>query len=403
MNAYQAAKPIMIFCLAVVLIGCGGEDLKRVLNDPPKEIFDFKILTGLKPETPVRIECRTLPCEISVTAYPNDQAPSDNGVTLDYARTGWGGDEEEAAREAQQNILVNMQLTAAGVEINVDSGPDGYNPRDAVILHARVPQHTPLVIRNDKGDIRVAGNLDFIDCETESGNIETRGAIGPEVLKTKHGDINVDELNNHLNKPRPFSNQASTNDFTLNLISDGGNISLYAVGVTVNASTKKGNIRFIGSLEGQKNVFKTTEKGNVIIVLPDTNTYTFHAKGGAQISTEFQGETLICGELPQDTPLKLESKVVTSTLGHVTIGPALFPTRDNVAIDMMPNNYYFIQTNRDRISKVAPEAATRKQQLGALWTQECEQQVKKDVRGQAQFNVETGSSGSIFVRLTHQN
>lgn len=377
----------MIFCLAVVLIGCDGDGPTRALGDPPKEIFDATTIKGVNSGQLVTL-VNELPGEIQVVAYPDDPNTPDNEITMDYARTGWGEKtEDQAADEAEQHIVVTMQNELSGIEIRVKS--QNANPNDTVVLHVRVPPRTPLKITNTRGNSVVIGEFNYVEAQmTQAGNIEVRGAVGKLSLKTPAGNISVDEMG-----------QPSDQSGSLDLETGKGNISMYAVGVNVKATASNGDIQFVGSLmANQPNYFETKGKGNITLALPDDVSYTFDATGGDKVVNDFVPSSIVCGEAPPTATLDYHAEPIPGQIGHVNITYQSTTTHHISGTMMAQNHYYLFHLTDGKVAKYLPASSPPLQAGGALWTPECGK-IDTGAVSPVKFQAWAAPSGSISIRL----
>lgn len=389
---------LLCVSLSLALVGCGGDTLKRGSVDPPKEIFDAQMVSGLPLGTEVDIKSQIANLvEVDVLVYPDDPAIAGNEVAVDYARTGWadGPDietaQEDASVEADENIQVALQSEHNIVRINIKSGLATPNPKDTVILHVRVPPRSRLTVDLNTGNVRTWGDLSDVEIHTKNGDVEVRGATGSLRLKTDRGDIGVDDL-----RYQPEEKGI------LELTSGQGDIEIYAVNVNTVARTSKGNILFVGSLaEGADHRFETTEGGNIILALPSDLPYTFKALGGKQVINDFTSGTLVCG-VPASNKVDFHWQETPSTIGHTTVGQ-LITTTDWVSGTLFQGNYFLFRTNRTAVAKFIPKSDTAKQQGGALWTPECDEPARKNERANIRFTAQTGKNGIIEVRLIRKH
>jgi hypothetical protein len=390
MSAHRVTKLIIIYCLALALIGCDGDGLKRALGDPPKEIFDVKTIERVDSGRLVSI-VNDLPGEIQIIAYPDDPNTPGNEVTLDYARTGWDDkSEEEAAAEAEQNIAVTMQNEASGIEIHVKKSQNT-NVSDHVALHVRVPPLTPLKIINTSGATVIMGEFNYIESETkQTGNIEVHGAIGKLSLKTANGNIVVDELSQLPGQPG-----------SLDLETGHGDISMYAVGVSVKATANNGYVRFVGSLAaGRPSSFETKGSGNITLALPDDVSYTFDAIGGSKVVNDFASAMIVCGKAPPTGAFDFHSEGIPAQVGHIDVSYQTTVTHHLSGTLMVgPNNpYYLFSLSGGKVAKYIPETASPRQAGGALWTPECDK-IDQGAQGQVSFQARAAPTGNIAIRL----
>lgn len=384
--------------LSLALIGCGSDAPKQGLVDPPKEIFDAQMLTGLAPGARLEIDSQIQNnVEVEVVVYPDDPAIPGNEVAVDYARTGWADGpnvdtaKEDASLEAENNLQVTLQAEHNTVKIHLKPGRAVPHVKDTVVLHVRVPPRTQLVVTLQSGNVQVAGDLTDVEVFTGNGNIEVRGATGSLTLKTHHGGIQVDDLRYQAEERGALELEAAE-----------GSIQIFAVNVRVSAQTTKGNIRFIGSLaEGPNNSFTTTDGGNIMLALPDDLPYTFKAVGGKQVLNDFTAGTLVCGDLESGVSNFHEEKT-PSTIGHTMVGE-LITTTDYVAGTMFQNKHFLFHTNRTVVAKFQPASNTSRQHGGTLWTPECDQPARQNDVAPIRFTVQTGKKGIIEVRLIRKH
>jgi hypothetical protein len=389
---------LLCVALSLALVGCGGDTPQRGSVDPPKEMFDAQLVSGLSPGAQVDIESQIANLvEVEVLVYPDDPAIAGNEVAVDYARTGWadGPDletaQEDAAVEADQNIQVTLRSEHNIVSIDIKAGQAVPQSKDTILLHVRVPPRARLAVDLEAGNVRIWGDLTDADIHTKNGSIEVRGATGSLVLNTGHGDIRVDDLR-----------YQSAEQGVLELTSGEGNLNIYAVNVTARARTAKGNIRFVGSLaEGLDHVFETTEGGNIILALPSDLPYTFKAFGGKQVMNDFTARTLVCG-VPDGNMLNFHWQRTPSTVGHVTVGQ-LITTTDWVSGTLFPGNYFLFRTNRAAVAEFVPTSDTPRQQGGALWTPDCDEPARENELANIRFTAKTGKTGIIEVRLIRKH
>ncbi|CAG0936150.1 hypothetical protein TFLX_05016 [Thermoflexales bacterium] len=384
--------------LSLMLIGCGSDAPKQGLVDPPKEIFDAQMLTGLAPGARLEINSQIQnKVEVEVVVYPDDPAIPGNEVAVDYARTGWadGPDEdtakEDASLEAENNLHVTLQAEHNTVKLHLKPGRAVPHVKDTVVLHVRVPPRTQIVVTLQSGNVQVAGDLTDVEVFTGNGNIGVRGATGSLTLKTRHGDIHVDDLRY----------QAEERG-VLELEAVEGSIQIFAVNVSVSAQTTRKDIRFVGSLaEGPDNLFTTTDGGKITLALPDDLPYTFTAYGGKQVLNDFTAGTLVCGTV-EGGLYDFHAQTTPSLVGHTSVGKWL-TTTDYVSGTMIQNNYFLFHTNRSAVAKFLPAAGAPQQSGGTLWTSECDQPARQNAVAPIRFTVQTGKKGIIEVRLIRKH
>jgi hypothetical protein len=244
----------------------------------PLEVFDAESLPSSVGAGMVTIET-DLPAEITVVAFPSPD------IGLDYMTQGGGNSEQAAAAEAHTNVSVTLSSVTGGALIWARLLNPNANANDRVRLHVRVPHNTSLVVKATKGgDITVSGEVGSVHAHTPVGTITVDNVIGPLQLTTENGSINVDAY------ASPQSNQVQP----IELHARNGDINLTAVGANVLAETTGGNIRFIGSLNGDNNSFATTGNGRVLAALPNDLTYSFDVENRQRVVNDFMPSTLIC-------------------------------------------------------------------------------------------------------------
>lgn len=284
-------------------VGCDPNSVARKGSDP-EEVFDAQ-------HTPVPV-VRPVTVVNEVGGDIVITTGSSGEVALDYNTLGVGADRESAISEAHRNVNTTMTDTADGISIFAQPLRNE-NDADRVWIHVRVPLQTPLTISTTVGSITVSGAVGPVNANTNNGAIVIRGAAGPLNLTTLNGEIVAD---GGLDR--------------LGLHAKNGNISIYAVDVHVIADTTVGSIKFIGTLKGHDNLFRTTGNGNIVVALPITTTHTVYASTSSnQIIDEFlpgKGNIeVICGAISDevkynyqvnqhdDQIARLELNVITAT------------------------------------------------------------------------------------------
>jgi hypothetical protein len=396
-----------LWCLCL-LTGCSGgiasasrntasTSMLAAVGAPaaPPEVFDAVPLSGVGSGM-VTIET-DLPADINVVAFPF------NEVALDYISQGWSKDnsDEAAKAEAQKNISVTLQPVAGGALIWARPLTPDTNPRDNVKLHVRVPRGASLVIKATKGgSITVSGDLASVHTHTSGGAIDVKGATGALQLATENGSISVD-----------CAAQGPVQHLELHALN--GDINIFGVGTNVLASTTAGNIRFVGSLNGQDNVFSTNGDGRILIALPDNVSYQFQADGYARVFNDFLPTSLICAEAIGGN-LAQSSSLSPAHLGQIVASdPIITPTftYKSVAGRYLSGNqperpFLYFKTNHTQLVRVSPDSDVGLNGGNAAagwWSPECDA-LKQRFAQQSEVGLRVSAErGEVLLRLIRKH
>ncbi len=331
---------IGLACAVLLFSGCQEVDPGiPPASDPPSEVFGAKQL-HVASGSAVTIDNR-INGEVQVTAYSGDE------VALDFVVTGYGMSEDLATAEALHGILVTMESVPSGVQVLSRPDPAArgpLNPQDHILLHVRVPQTSPVDVRGANGNVEVEGVQQPVTVQTSAGTITARGVAGDLTLSTGQGSIEVDE------RDAPARHLA--------LKAAGGNINIFAVSVSVDATATNGSIQFVGTLVGSANSFIASGGGNVVIALPNRIYYRYRALGGKRVLTDFPNDVETCGNLGKTGDYDFSMRSSSSELGRAEIA-GTFTTASLVQGTMGDGLFYF-ETDRKTVTFFEPlDQATR--------------------------------------------
>jgi hypothetical protein len=329
MFSHRFSLLIMFVCVAWWLSGC-QDNLpgSSPADDPPSDIFGAKQLQVASGAT-VTIDNR-INGEVQVTAYPG------NEVALDFVVTGYGTSEDLATAEALHGILVTLESVPGGVQVlsrQNPAAPGALNPQDHILLHLRVPQTSPVDVKGTNGNIKVEGVQQPVTVHTNAGTITARGIAGDLTLSTEQGPIDVDERDVRDAPARHLSLKAT-----------GGNISIFAVSVSVDATATNGSIQFVGTLIGSDNTFTASGTGNVVVALPNRIYYRYRALGGTRVLTDFPNDVEACGNLGETGDYDFSMRPSSSELGRAEIAGDF--TTTSLVQGTMGKGVFFFETDR---------------------------------------------------------
>lgn len=114
-------------------------------------------------------------------------------IVVQGEKTG-GGETEEVARAILEKLTWTRRIVNGTLEIAFrcnQSGETEENTMRRWKVEVRVPQHTPVRIRNEYGEVRIEAIEADIDCETKFGPATVEGSTGVLNLKGEYGAIEV--------------------------------------------------------------------------------------------------------------------------------------------------------------------------------------------------------------------
>ena len=128
-----------------------------------------------------RITVRTANGDIAIRAQDDAQLQ----VTAKRVVRAW---DEKEAQQLAAPVTLAIEQTAAGFDVH----PQGQanNERVGVDIDASVPRHAALTVRDEHGDVQVAGMDAALEIRSEHGNVQVRDSADV-AAEMNHGDLEV--------------------------------------------------------------------------------------------------------------------------------------------------------------------------------------------------------------------